>query len=544
MARTKGQHVEKKKSKTAQVTKAKSVKGGKAAKASSKQSMTTAVGRPVTDDQTSVTAKTTENSGYVMLQDTYLVEKLAHFTRERIPERIVHAKGAGAYGYFEVTDDISKYTCAKFLNKVGKKTPLFIRFSTVGGEKGSADSARDPRGFAIKIYTEDGNYDIVGNNTPIFFIRDAIKFPDFIHTQKRDPQTGLKDATMFWDFLSLTPESVHQVTFLFSDRGTPANFRHMNGFASNTWMFYNDKGETWWFKWHFKTDQGIKNLTAQEAEELAGSDPDHSTRDLFESIEKGDYPSWTAYVQIMTPQQAKKYRFDPFDVTKVLFHKDFPLIRVGRIVLNKNPENFFAEVEQAAFAPSNIVPGIYPSPDKMLQARLFAYNDAHRYRLGVNSEMIPVNQPKGTTVYSNERDGHMNTGRNFGPTANYYPNSVNPYGEADGIPEAPVITFRDAAIARHRVPETDDDDFFQAGEIWRRVLSDYDRDHLISNLAGHMGGALKRIQYRQTALFYKADKEYGTRLSEALDLDVKKVKSLAAMSDQERAAATANGTKW
>lgn len=543
MARTKGQHVEKGKNKTVQVQRSKAVKEARAAKAS-KQSMTTAVGRPVTDDQTSVTAGKGSGSGYIMLQDTYLVEKLAHFARERIPERIVHAKGAGAYGYFEVTDDISKYTCAKFLNKVGKKTPLFIRFSTVGGEKGSADSARDPRGFAIKIYTEDGNYDIVGNNTPIFFIRDAIKFPDFIHTQKRDPNTGLKDATMFWDFLSLTPESVHQVTFLFSDRGTPANFRHMNGFASNTWMFYNEKGETWWFKWHFKTDQGIMNLNAQGSEELAGSDPDHATRDLFDSIKKGDYPSWTAYVQIMTMDQAKKYRFDPFDVTKVWFHSDFPLIKVGKIVLNKNPENFFAEVEQAAFAPSNIVPGIYPSPDKMLQARLFAYNDAHRYRLGVNSEMIPVNRPKGTTVYTNERDGHMNTGANFGPTANYYPNSVNPHGEADGVIEAPAMALRAASIARYRIPETDDDDFFQAGEIWRRVLSDYDRDHLISNLAGHLGGALKRIQYRQTALFYKADKDYGARLADALDLDIKKVKSLAAMSDKERAAATANGTKW
>ena len=287
----------------------------------------------VENDQSSIT--TGGRFSYGLMNDTYLMEKLAHFNRERIPERIVHAKGAGAYGYFEVTDDISRYTCAKFLSEVGKRTELFARFSTVGGEKGSADSERDPRGFALKLYTEEGNYDIVGNNTPIFFIRDAIKFPDFIHTQKRNPKTGLKDPTMFWDFLSLTPESVHQVTILFSDRGTPATFRHMHGFASHTWMFYNDKGEHVWFKWHFLTDQGIKNLTGPEAGEMAGKDPDHATRDLFEAIERGEHPSWTVYVQVMTDEQARNYRFDPFDVTKVWFHSDFPLIRVGKMVLNR-----------------------------------------------------------------------------------------------------------------------------------------------------------------------------------------------------------------
>jgi catalase len=289
---------------------------------------------------------------------------LAHFERERIPERVVHAKGSRAYGYFEVTDDISKYICAKVLSGVGKKTELFARFSTMGDEKASVDTECDPRGFALKLYMEEGNYDIVGNNTPVFFIRDAIKFPDFVHTQKRNPQTSLKDATMFWDFLSLTPESVHQVTFLFSDRGTQADYRHMDSFGANTWMFYNDKGEHYWFKWHFKPDQGVESLTAAEATELAGKDPDCNRRDLFDSIEKCEYPSWTVYVQIMTPEQAKTYRFDPFDVTKVWFHADFPLIRIGKMVLNRNPENFFAEVEQAAFAPSTLVPGIYPSPDK------------------------------------------------------------------------------------------------------------------------------------------------------------------------------------
>lgn len=500
-----------------------------------KKHLTTAYGRPLENDQNSIT--TGKREGYGLLNDTYLVEKLAHFTRERIPERVVHAKGTGAYGYFELTKDLSQYTRAKFLSETGKRTPLFARFSTVGGEKGSADSARDPRGFALKLYTEEGNYDIVGNNTPIFFIRDAIKFPDFIHTQKRDPRSGLKDATMFWDFLSLTPESVHQVTVLFSNRGTPATFRHMDGFASNTWMFYNEGGECFWFKWHFKTDQGIKNLTAAEADEIGGVNPDHATEDLFQAIERGDFPSWTAYIQIMTLEEAKEYRFDPFDVTKVWFHGDFPLIEVGKLVLDKNPENFFAEVEQAAFSPSTLVPGIYPSPDKLLQGRLFAYEDAHRYRLGKNHDLIPVNSPKHASAYTNERDGMMITDGNYGRTANYYPNSVNDYGEAD-IPDVPALALEEAAIARYRM-EINDDDYFQAGELYRRVLCKEDRDHLISNIAGHLGGALKRIQYRQAAVFYRADADYGTRVAQALGLDEAKVAELAALSCQDRAKATA-----
>lgn len=498
--------------------------------------LTTAYGRPVENDQTSIT--TGKKVGYGLLNDTYLIEKLAHFERERIPERVVHAKGSGAYGYFEVTDDISQYTRAKFLSEVGKRTELFARFSTVGGEKASSDTERDPRGFAVKFYTEEGNYDIVGNNTPVFFIRDAIKFPDFVHTQKRLPQTGLKDATMFWDFLSLTPESTHQVTFLFSDRGTPAAYRHMDGFGANTWMFYNEKGEHTWFKWHFKSNQGIANFTAAQATELAGKDPDCNRRDLYEVIERGDFPSWTVYVQLMSPGQAKTYRFDPFDVTKVWFHADFPLIRVGKMVLNRNPENFFAEVEQAAFAPSTLVPGIYPSPDKLLQGRLFAYEDAHRYRLGKNHDLIPVNSPKAAPAYTNERDGAMMTGGNYGSTANYYPNSVNHHAEAKDIPDVPVLALEEAIIARHNL-EVVDDDYFQAGELYRRVLSDLDRDHLISNIAGHLGNALKRIQYRQTALFYKADPDYGTRVANALALDVQRVARLAALSDQARAEATA-----
>ena len=497
--------------------------------------LTTAYGRPVENDQTSIT--TGKKVGYGLLNDTYLVEKLAHFARERIPERVVHAKGAGAYGYFEVTDDISRYTCAKFLSRVGKRTELFARFSTVGGERGSADSERDPRGFAVKLYTEDGNYDIVGNNTPVFFIRDAIKFPDFVHTQKRDPQSGLKDCTMFWDFLSLTPESVHQVTFLFSDRGTPATYRSMHGFGVNTWMFYNDEGEHHWFKWHFITDQGIDNLTSKEAVEISGKDPDHATRDLFEAIERGEPPSWTVYAQIMTPEQAREYRFDPFDVTKVWFHADFPLVRVGKMVLDRNPQNFFAEVEQAAFAPSTLVRGIYPSPDKLLQGRLFAYEDAHRYRLGKNHDLIPVNSPKAALAYTNERDGHMVTDGNYGSTANYHPNSVNAYGEARDVPDVPALALEEAFIARHDL-EVVNDDYFQAGELYRRVMSNRDRNHLISNIANHLGKALKRIQYRQAAVFFKADHDYGTRVAEALALNIEKVASLAAMTDDERAAAT------
>ncbi|MBU1637220.1 catalase, partial [bacterium] len=343
--------------------------------------LTTSQGMPVDNDLNSITAG---EKGPGLIQDVHLLDKLAHFDRERIPERVVHAKGAGAFGYFEVTHDMSKYTRAAFLSKIGKKTELFARFSTVGGEKGSADAERDPRGFAVKFYTEEGNYDFVGNNTPVFFIRDAMKFPDFIHTQKRNPETNLKDADMFWDFLSLTPESVHQVTVLFSDRGTPKSYRHMNGYSGHTFMWYNKKGEYWWVKIHFKTDQKIATLTREEAGKLMSSDPDHATRDLFNSIKEGNPPSWTVYAQIMNPEEAKSYRFDPFDITKVWPHKDYPLQPFGKMVLDRNSKNYFADVEQAAFSPGNFVPGIAASPDKMLQGRLFSYHDTARHRLGAN----------------------------------------------------------------------------------------------------------------------------------------------------------------
>lgn len=469
-----------------------------------------------------------------MLSDTHLVEKLAHFDRERIPERVVHAKGAGAFGYFEVTQDVTKYTCADFLSKVGKRTEMLARFSTVGGEKGSADSARDPRGFALKLYTEEGNYDIVGNNTPTFFIRDGIKFPDFIHTQKRNPVTNLKDPDAFWDFLSLTPESIHQVTILFSDRGTPDGYRHMHGYSSHAFMWYNAKGEHVWIKWHFRTNQGIRNLTDAQAAELASSDPDCATRDLYESIAKGDAPSWKAYVQVMTPEQAEKYRYDAFDITKVWSQKEYPLMEVGRFVLDRNPTDFFAQIEQAAFSPGNFVPGVAASPDKMLQARLFSYPDTHRHRLGANFHQLPVNAPK-CPMHNNQRDGAMNMGVSA-PAPNYYPNSFE--GAAPDARFTPPAIAVEGLAARHEYPLVDDD-FVQAGELYSRVLSDYDKSNLVHNIVGHIKHAQPRLQYRQTALFYKADADYGIRVAEGLGLDVARVKSLAAMSQDERVRATA-----
>lgn len=488
--------------------------------AKNKKILTTNFGKPVEDDQNSITAG---DRGPVLMQDVHLLEKLAHFNRERIPERIVHAKGAGAGGYFEVTNDVTIYTKAKFLSKVGKKTEVFIRYSTVGGEKGSADAERDPRGFAVKFYTEDGNFDLVGNNTPVFFIRDPIKFPDFIHTQKRHPATNTKDANMFWDFLSLTPESIHQVTILFSDRGTPKTFRYMNGYGSHTYKWYNNKGDYYWVKYHFKTDQGIQNLTRDEAEKLKGTDPDHATRDLYESIKKGDYPSWTLQVQIMSPEEAEDYRFDPFDVTKVWPHGDYPPIEVGRMVLNRNPENYFAEVEQAAFSPGNFVPGIAASPDKMLQGRLFAYHDAHRYRLGPNYHLLPVNRPKAMKMDNYQRDGYMRFDGNEGGKPNYYPNSFNgPEPQIDASEPA----FEVSGKATRQKYTHPNDDFVQAGNLYRKVMADKDRDHLISNIVTHLCNAKKDIQIRQTKLFYKADPEYGRRVAEGLKLNLKEFKKL------------------
>lgn len=496
-----------------------------------KNILSTAAGAPVGNDNQSLST----DEGYVGIQDSELIEKLAHFTRERIPERVVHAKAAGAHGYFEVTNDVSKYTKAKFLSEVGKKTEVLARISTVGGESGTSDTARDPRGFALKFYTEDGNYDMVGNNTPVFFIRDAIKFPDFVHTQKRNPQTHLKDANMYWDFLSLTPESIHQVVYMFTDSGTPKDIRHINGFSSHAYMWYNEKNEYVWVKYTFKTDQGRENLTVEEAEELASKNPDSSISDLFENIEKGNFPSWTVYVQIMTPEQAEKYEFDPFDVTKVWYHKDFPLIPFGKLVLNRNPENYFEEIEQAAFSPSNFVPGIAASPDKLLQGRLFAYKDAQRYRLGTNHDQLPVNAPK-SNVNTKQRDGQMNL-NNGGSRPNYFPNSFEDIS-TDEKYNPPAVDVS-GILAKHKL-DVEDIDFVQPGEFYRRVLKPQEKINLVHNIVLHLGKAVENIQYRQVALFYKVDVELGTKVAEQLKLDVNRVKDLAEMSQEDRVKATLN----
>ncbi|MDI9434366.1 MAG: catalase [Planctomycetota bacterium] len=501
--------------------------------AKDKKKLTTASGMPVDDDQNTMTAGP---KGPALMQDVHVMEKLAHFNRERIPERVVHAKGAGAYGVFECTADMSKYTRAKFLSKAGKKTDVFARFSTVGGEKGSADTARDPRGFAVKFYTEEGNYDMTGNNTPVFFIRDPSKFPDFIHTQKRDPATNMPNPDMFWDFLSLTPESIHQVTVLFSDRGTPDGFRHMNGYSSHTFKWYNTKGDVYWIQYHFKTEQGIRNLTRQEAGKLAGDDPDYATRDLREAIAKGKYPSWKVCVQIMPAKDAETYRWNINDITKVWPHADYPLVEIGRMTLNRNPDNYFAEVEQAAFSPGNFVPGIAASADKMLQARLVSYHDAHLYRLGANYQLLSVNAPKASSAHNYQRDGYMRCDDNGKGGPNYWPNSMGGPAPDPSVAEPPIAL--EGVAARHP-QELTDDDFFQAGELYRRVMTDTDRKHLVGNIVAHLGGAQKRIQLRQCAIFYKADADYGTQVAKGLGLNVSEVKKLAAMSQEERIKATA-----
>jgi catalase len=478
------------------------------------EQLTTASGIPVDDDNHSLTAG---ERGPVLMQDYHLLEKLAHFDRERIPERVVHAKGAGAFGHFEVTHDMSAYTKADFLSEVGKQTETFLRFSTVGGEKGSADTERDPRGFALKFYTAEGNYDLVGNNTPVFFIRDPLKFPDFIHTQKRNPATNTKDPDMFWDFLSLTPESVHQVTILFSDRGTPASYRNMNGYGSHTFMWVNAAGQGHWVKYHFKTDQGVQNFAREEAGRLAGADPDQATRDLYGAIADGNPPSWTLKVQLMSFEDAETYRFDPFDVTKVWPHADYPLQEVGKLVLNRNPENYFEDVEQAAFSPANVVPGIDFSPDKMLQGRIFSYGDTHRHRLGSNYQQLPVNYPKAAESASYQRDGFMSFRGNGGGAPNYFPNSADGPAPTEEAQHYPLPMTGVAARTEYT---HENDDFVQAGNLYRDAMTDEDRDHLIGNLVAHLGNAKREIQERQVAIFAKADAEYGRRVAEGLGIAV------------------------
>ncbi len=477
-----------------------------------KNNLTTSWGSPVGDNQNSMTAG---SRGPTLIQDVHLLEKLAHFNRERVPERVVHAKGAGAHGYFEVTNNVSAYTKAAFLSEVGKRTPLFVRFSTVAGENGSADTVRDPRGFAVKFYTEEGNYDLVGNNTPVFFIRDAIKFPDFIHTQKRDPRTHLKNPTAVWDFWSLSPESLHQVSILMSDRGIPATLRHMHGFGSHTFKWVNAEGDGVWVKYHFKTEQGVKNLSPDVAAKLAGENPDYHTEDLFNAIEKGDFPSWKLYVQIMPLEDADTYRFDPFDVTKVWSQKDYPLIEVGRMVLDRNPENYFAEVEQATFSPGTLVPGIDVSPDKMLQGRLFAYSDAHRYRVGANHQALPINRPRNE-VNNYQRDGQMRFDDNGGRSVYYEPNSFGGPTESHENKQAayPVSGVADSVAYDHN------DHYTQAGDLYR-LLTEDERTRLVANIVEAMKPVEKEeIKLRQIQHFYKADPEYGTRVADGLGLSV------------------------
>ncbi|MEK3867744.1 catalase KatA [Paenibacillus sp. FSL H7-0716] len=479
---------------------------------SNNNNLTTSWGAPVGDNQNSMTAG---DRGPTLLQDVHLLEKLAHFNRERVPERVVHAKGAGAHGYFEVTKDLTQYTKANFLSEVGKRTPLFIRFSTVAGELGSADTVRDPRGFAVKFYTEEGNYDLVGNNTPVFFVRDAIKFPDFIHTQKRDPQTHLKSPNAVWDFWSLSPESLHQVTILMSDRGIPATLRHMHGFGSHTFKWVNAEGNTVWVKYHFKTEQGIKNLDADLAAKIAGENPDYHTEDLFNAIDKGDFPAWKLYVQIMPIEDAKTYRFDPFDVTKVWSQKDYPLIEVGRMVLDRNPENYFAEVEQVTFSPGSFVPGIEASPDKLLQGRLFAYGDAHRHRVGPNHNSLPINRPK-VEVKNYQRDGGMALGNNGGSGAYYEPNSL---GGPKESPQHKTSPFEVSGYA-DSVSYNSDDHYTQPGDLYR-LMSEEERTRLVQNIVGAMTPVESNdIKRRQIEHFFKADPDLGQRIASALGLSV------------------------
>ncbi len=481
-----------------------------------KKKMTTDAGRPVGDNQNSLTVGP---RGPVIFEDLLLFEKMAHFNRERIPERVVHAKGSGAHGYFVCNNpDMAKNTTAKHFSSAGKKTPTFLRFSTVGGEKGSADTERDPRGFALKFYTEEGNWDMVGNNTPVFFIRDPLKFGDFIHTQKRDPGTNLKSPTMMWDFWSLSPESLHQVTILFSDRGTPDGYRHMNGYGSHTFSLINSKNELFYVKWHFKTKQGIKNFTREQADEMRGKDPDYAQRDLFSAIAKGDFPKWRVCIQIMPEKEAEAYSINPFDLTKVWPHGDYPLVDVGELVLDRNPVNYFAEVEQAAFEPKNIAPGMGFSPDKMLQGRLISYPDAHRYRLGANYDSLPVNKAQ-CPVHTYNRDGAMRFDGNSGPAVNYEPNSFGGPTQDAAYRERPrTIT---GSVDRHN-HRNDTDYYTQPGNLFRLMAPDA-RERLIGNIVASMKPVPQRIQELQIQHFYKADPAYGTGVAKGLGLNIEKI---------------------
>jgi catalase len=478
---------------------------------SSTKKFTNATGAPVPDNTNTLTAGP---RGPALLQDIWLIEKMAHFDREVIPERRMHAKGWGAYGTFTVTHDITRYTRAKLFNQIGKATPVFLRFSTVAGERGAADAERDIRGFAVKFYTEEGNWDIVGNNTPVFFFRDPLRFSDLNHAIKRDPRTGLRSAENNWDFWSLLPEALHQVTVVMSERGIPKSFRHMHGFGSHTFAMINAANERVWVKFHFRTQQGIENLTDAEAASLVAEDRESHGRDLLGAIEAGHFPRWTLCIQVMTDEQARTHKHNPFDVTKVWPKADYPLIEVGVLELNRYPDNYFAEVEQAAFSPANVVPGIGFSPDKMLQGRLFSYGDTQRYRLGVNFNHIPVNAPK-CPFMSYHRDGSMRTDGNLGATTTYNPNSAGLWDDQRGFAEPPLALEGDAAHWDHRV---DDDHWEQPGNLFR-MMTPAQQQALFENTARAMGDASLRVKQRHVANCRRADGRYGAGVEAALGLE-------------------------
>ena len=470
--------------------------------------LTTAAGAPVVDNQNTQTAGP---RGPVLLQDVWHLEKLAHFAREVIPERRMHAKGSGAYGTFTVTHDISQYTRAALFSAVGKQTDIFMRFSTVAGERGAADAERDIRGFAVKFYTEQGNWDIVGNNTPVFFFRDPLKFPDLNHVVKRDPKTNLRSAENNWDFWTLLPEALHQITIVMSDRGIPKGYRHMHGFGSHTFSFISPKNERFWVKFHFVCQQGIENFSDAEATEVVGRDRESSQRDLFDAIENGDFPRWKLAVQIMPEDDASKVPYHPFDLTKIWPHKDYPLIDVGVLELNRNAENYFAEVEQSAFSPANVVPGVSFSPDKMLQSRLFSYGDAARYRLGVNHHSIPVNAPK-CPFHSYHRDGAMRVDGNHGGGTSYEPNSRGEWQQNPEFAEPPLSLAGAAGHWDHRV---DTDYYSQPGNLFR-LLTDEKKQLLFANTARAIHGVSKPVQERHIHHCTQADPAYGAGVAAAI----------------------------
>jgi catalase len=479
-----------------------------------KTTLTTSAGAPVADDNNSISVGA---RGPLTFDNHYLFEKLAHFNRERIPERVVHARGTGAYGTFTLNKSLSDYTIADFLQSVGQQTEVFVRFSTVGGGQDSSDFARDPRGFAVKFYTRQGNYDIVGNNTPVFFLNDGIKFPDFIHSQKKNPRTNLPDPAAMYEFWANHPQSLHQMTILMSDRGIPASYRHMHGFSSHTLSLWNAKGERYWVKWHFKSNQGIKTVTSAEASHLP---PFGAQQDLVEAIDRGDFPSWTVNLQIMTDAQSQQYHINPFDLTKVWPHKDFPLIPIGTLELNRNVENYFAETEQAAFAPSNMVPGTGASPDKMLQARLLAYQDAHRYRVGANANQLPVNAPR-CPVNHYQRDGFMagcpvHGGQIQNSGANFYPNDRAEQGDPAPAPEfrEPPLHLSLGAVTTY--DQSDEDYYTQAGDLFR-LMNEDQKQQLTGNIASGLQFASASIQERMLGYLHKADPDYATRVKVLLD---------------------------